>query len=378
MQEVISTKKITNNRYVKSIRNQSTLIDLTYQFTSLNRPSSKDITLFREQFYTLVLNTNSTERKQIAKELARSEYAPKAIIIFFAMEEIAIANLPLLYSPVLQSSDINLILAKCSFEHAKVIARRNNLDASNIKTLMKLDNESKQINGILKANTSLTENMDTPKTSDAWIAQPAQVITDQSVEITKPIISDHSKDLSASLLKLANKSGKLARKPIGKPAKSAFKTITLKQIEKQLLATARYNDFEAFATSVQHFCGLNYQTTFNFIKKQDAGMLATLLCALEVSDVTAARILLMMNRDIGRNAQIFKVIMKKYRNLNHKECVLYFKKIGADFTQTHINEGNNEPTTRYALSLAARDRRASLLEQDQLGETNYYGNKLTA
>ncbi len=384
MQVITSIETKSNLRHTRPIRNQSTLIDLSSRFTSLNRPTRKDIALFKEQFYTLILSASNRERKTIAKNLARSEYVPKPVILFFAMEEIAVANLPLLYSPILQARDLNLILAKCSIQHAKVIARRNNLDASNVNTLLKLDDETKQILHVLKANDALLENLgiaallNASLVQDEWVSQPAAIATNPTIEIKKPKSSTRSKDLSASLLELANKGGKIKRKPIGKSAKSTFNKISLKQVEKQLLAIARFNDEKSFATSVERFCGLNCQATFNLLRGQDAGMLASLLCALEISEISAARILLMMNRDIGRNAHIFKVVMGKYKNLDHQACVLYFTKLGADFTQARFHNGEDKSTTRYALSLAARDRRASLLKQSQTDQVNYSEQKLTA
>lgn len=384
LQEAYSRPNTENIRRLKPTRSQSTLVDLTMRFTSLNRPSAKDITVFREQFYTLVLNTSSMEKRMLAELLARSEYVPKAIMIFLAMEEIGIANYPLRYSPVLQPSDISLIIGKCSFEHAKAIARRTDLDPSNVAALMKLDNDTQQIKLILQENSAANLNpetvevLNTAKPEVNWIKQAVKNTTNIPTKIQKPEASTNSKDLSASLLQIASRGGKLGRKPTGKPVKSAFNEITLKQMENQLLATARFNDLEAFSTSIQHYCGLKYQTTFEFMNRQDAGMLATLLRALEISDVTAARILLMMNRDIGRNAQIFKVVMKKYSNLEREECVLFFKKHGAAFTQPSFSDSENRPATRFALSLAARERRAALQSQEKLDYYEDRDAKLTA
>ena len=374
-----------NNRHTKSIRSRSTLIELARSFTMLNRPSPKDLALFREQFYTLILNTDAKERKVISQELSHSEYAPKPIIIFFAMEEIAVANFPLAYSPVIQPADINLILKKCSFAHVKIIARRNNLDLSNIKALLKLDDDTGQIKNILKENTTLKNNDEISEllspsiASDGWANKPAKVTTIQNERITKPKVTKASKDLSETLLSLANKGGKLERKkPTGKPVKAVSYALTLKQMENNLLALARAKDIQNFSSSIEDYCGLHYLTTFNLLSKQDAGKLATLLCALEITDITAARILLMMNQDIGRNAHIFRVVMEKYQNLSHDECVTFFQKLGADFSQTHVVKKQDHTATRYALSLAARDRRAALQKQSDSDKMHESYIKLTA
>ena len=384
MQEAYLNPSAAESRSFLHTRSQSTLIDLAIRFTSLNRPSNKDISIFREQFYTLILNTNGMEKKLLAEKLSRSEYVPKAIIFFLAMEEIAVANYPLLYSPVLKTADLNLILSKCSYEHAKSIARRSDLSTSNVKALMEMDNETGQIklnlreNLSLKGNSEIVEVLNTPNNSASWIKQRAETVTEKPKPIVKPNITNETKDLSAALLKIANRGGKLGRKPVGKPAKSAFADVTIKQMEMQLLSTARSNDIETFAKSVRQYCGLQPQTTLRFMKNQDAGMLATLLRAMDISDVTAARILLMLNNDIGRNAQIFKVVMDKYSKLDRERCMLFFKEHGADFTHTTYASVGERPATRYSLSLAARERRAALSSQEKLEENNFGTQKLRA
>jgi uncharacterized protein (DUF2336 family) len=369
---------------LKPSRNQSSLVDLSQGFALLSRPSKKEITLFQEQFYTLILNTTSVERKKISQNIATSAYTPKAIILFMAMQEIAIAQSPLLYSPVLQPSDLNLIIEKSSVEQAKVIARRENLDASNVKALLKLDNIAEQVKTILLANEAISGNseiqeiLETMHISEGWEKTELEITNIQSVDISPTQPSKRSKDLSQTLLALANKGGKLRLKPKGKPAKSTENIVTLSQMENQLLAIMREKNLKSFAITIQQFCGLKSPITFQILRKQNAGMLATLLRALEISDVSAARILLMANLDIGRNPQIFKVVMNKYKNLDHTECVSYYEKLGADFSHSHFKETKHIPTTRYALSLAARARRAALLKQQEDTSQEYQEMKLTA
>jgi uncharacterized protein (DUF2336 family) len=369
---------------LKPSRNQSSLVDLSQGFALLSRPSKKEITLFQEQFYTLILNTTSVERKKISQNIATSAYTPKAIILFMAMQEIAIAQSPLLYSPVLQPSDLNLIIEKSSVEQAKVIARRENLDASNVKALLKLDNIAEQVKTILLANEAISGNseiqeiLETMHISEGWEKTELEITNIQSVDISPTQPSKRSKDLSQTLLALANKGGKLRLKPKGKPAKSTENIVTLSQMENQLLAIMREKNLKSFAITIQQFCGLKSPITFQILRKQNAGMLATLLRALEISDVSAARILLMANLDIGRNPQIFKVVMNKYKNLDHAECVSYYEKLGADFRHSHFKETKHIPTTRYALSLAARARRAALLKQQEDTSQEYQEMKLTA
>lgn len=384
MLEVFEKEHILSRNHLKPIRNQSSLIDLSQGFASLSRPSKRDITLFQEQFYTLILKTTSVERKKIAQTIAKSPYSPKPLIIFMAMQEITIAQAPLLYSPVLQPADLNLIIAKSTIEHALVIARRDNLDVTNVKALLKLDNVAEQVKTTLLANEEISGNseileiLENSNLSNGWEEAEQEITNIKSIDIAPIKPSSRSKDLSETLLALANKGGKLRRKPDGKSMKSAESFITLAQMENQLLLTLREKNLKSFAISIQYFCGLKSQITFQILRKQNAGMLATLLRALEISDISAARILLMGNFDIGRNAHIFKVVMDKYKNLDHSECVSYFEKLGADFTHSHFKEVKHIPTTRYALSLAARARRAALLKTQEDHAQEHQDMKLSA
>lgn len=382
--EVLKKQKTPSRNHLKPSRNQSSLIDLSHGFVSLSRPSHRDITLFQEQFYTLILNTTSVERKTIAQTISKSAYIPKPLIIFLATQEIAIAQSPLLYSPILQPADLNLIIEKTSIEQAKLIARRSDLDATNIKSLLKKDNIAEQVKTILLANTAVSnspeilEILENSHLSDGWNEAAQEITNIQSLDITPTKQSKPAKDLSETLLNLANRGGKLRRKPVGKPVKSAQSDITLSQMENQLLADMREKNLKSFATSIQHFCGLKNQITFQILRKQDAGMLATLLRALEITEISAARLLLMANLDIGRNAQIFKVVMDKYNNLDYSECVSYYEKLGADFNHSHFKKAQHIPTTRYALSLAARARRAALLKQQEAYTSEQQEMKLSA
>jgi len=382
LEAVVTYTKIASKAYLKPARTRSNLVDLSIKFASLQRPTKKDISVFQEQFYTLILNTDSGDRQKISKTIAGDIYVPKPLIIFMAMEEIAIASLPLLHSPILQPNDLNLIIQKCSIEHAAVIAKRNNLDARNVKALLELDTEAGKIKQALKSNHGLTKSPEVLKileeadSSNSWIEAPADKITTHKTEV--PQISSNSKDLSDALVNLASKAGKIRHKPKGKKPKSLLNAITLKQIEKQLLSCIRLKDYKSFALSVQNFCGLNQQITSQFMQSQNAGKIATLLRALEITDVTAARILLLANDELGRNGQIFKLVMNKYKNLDQAECVAYFTKQGADFTHVHYKEAVHKPTTRYALALAARERRAQLLKRQEEQTNNLVEMKLSA
>lgn len=376
------TKPTHTQTLRKSSRMQSTLVELSLRFSSLERPSIKSISIFKEQFYTLILNADAKERQKIASIFSKNLYVPKAIILFFSMQEIAIAASPLAHSPLLRSYELNELIHKCPIEHARVIARREDLDMSNIETLLNADDNSGSVKFILSTNTAILENDQIHEfvnsyTNTKWQEIPAENIT--TIELpSQAKVQTHVKDLSSSLVSLANKGGKLLRKPQGKNATQHVSSITKKQIEKQLLVSARLLDMEKFSKTIKDCCGLNSEITLHFTKNNDAGMLASLLCALEIPDISAARILLLTNQNIGRNGEIFRIVMNKYKNLNQVECISYFEKLGAQFQKPVTNNLEDTKNTRFALSLAARDRRAALLQKQKLEKVPHNEDKLRA
>ncbi|MEO1143952.1 MAG: hypothetical protein AAFW66_16705, partial [Pseudomonadota bacterium] len=73
----------------------------------------------------------------------------------------------------------------------------------------------------------------------------------------------------------------------------------------------------------------------------DAGLIASLLASLKVSRRTASQLLLLLNKDVGRNAEIFNVVMDKYTQLNTAECEAIFRKMGATFPHATSGKGRN-------------------------------------
>lgn len=363
---------------------RSSLVDLSLNFSQIKRPNIRDISIFREQFYTLILNATANDRQEISYILSACEYAPKPIILFLAMEEIGIAHHVLKKSAVLKARDLNMMVGKVASAHLKLIAGRDDVDIEVVQSLLKADSEDNHIQSILEANPACFENEDIM----AIINAPEMLEEIEESEITITSVDEHSlkmpevkkpqKDLSKDLVALANRGGKLSRMPVGKKPKPEILPLNKKQVERQLLASARAHDIRSFSHFVERYCGLKREITLDFLMKQNAGMLATLLCALELSNVSAARIMLMLNNNIGRNGHIFKNVMNKYSALNKDECTSFFEKQGATFKGSIGVEHFDPKTTRYALSLAARERRAALLKEQEKLPIKDFDERLTA
>ena len=163
-------------------------------------------------------------------------------------------------------------------------------------------------------------------------------------------------DLSEALLKLANVGGKIGRE---RAERDERLVINSGMLEKQLLENARAGNRAAFAWSVQQFCELDFRKTLDIIENQDAGLLATLLIALGIKKIAACQLLLLLNRSIGRNADVFRAISKQLEKLDPDACKAVFEKMGARFSGP--DPVPPVPREEKSFTAAIRERRNSLL-----------------
>lgn len=351
------------------MRNRSNLVDLAIRFAGLERPSHSSISMFKEQFYTLVLASSAQERRAISEVLADCIYTPRAIVLFLGMEEIAVSKPVLENSPVLKPADLNSIISKTNDEHARAISARQDLEASTITQLMTVNDETDSIKNCLLKNPHILKNPDLLQLVEKtryhdWIDEPAENVT--SFEI--PQVENEqkgTKDLSNSLLDLANRGGKLKRTPAGKKPAHSVVSNTIKQLEQKLLYAARSMNLNVLTHTIYEVCGLKREITASIILQENTGMLASLLRALNISEISAARIMLLLNRNIGRNHGLFKTVMQKFKQLDRAECIAFFAKMGAEFKVEKVIDPEDSKRTRFAMSLAARERREALLAHQE-------------
>lgn len=92
------------------------------------RPPSGELSpILSEIFLTLARQAERDVRKVLSERLARSDWAPIALINTLALDEIEIARPILAASPILQDDDLLRILVEATLEHQIAIARRPNL-----------------------------------------------------------------------------------------------------------------------------------------------------------------------------------------------------------------------------------------------------------
>ena len=96
----------------------------------------------------------------------------------------------------------------------------------------------------------------------------------------------------------------------------------------------------------------------DILEKQDAGKLAGLFCALKISRTVACQLLLLLNRNIGRDVTIFRTVTQKYTELSVDHCQLTLMQMGARFGDRELprpdDSRRTEPEHNLAATLKAR------------------------
>ena len=307
-------------------RGWSALLNATHDFASLERPSSTEIGRFKELFYTLCLKGNDQELRIIANTLAFNPYVPRSIAYLLSLCRPQIAEQILLFSPVLKSRDLIAIMDKAGIEHAKLIAKRSDINLDVVRTVLAHDDRDEKIRSILKENAGL--RADTKIQTELFSPKPSdRVKTDNRVELKSEI--NLAAEPTRELLELAGKGGKLGRES-SKPEDTGH--THAESDGAKLLQYAREQQGEAFAWRIERRCKLPVTFTLGLIGKKDTGGLAALLRALEVPKVLAARILLLLTPALGRNTDVFNQVLTMYGKLNVEECRSFLRTEGADFT----------------------------------------------
>lgn len=89
------------------------------------KPAVQD--LLSSIFMSLVVEAERDMRRRLAEKLAKSEWAPSALINVLALDEIEVARPIIAASPVLQDEDLIRLLVEATIEHQIEVARRPGL-----------------------------------------------------------------------------------------------------------------------------------------------------------------------------------------------------------------------------------------------------------
>jgi len=300
---------------------KSNLLDSAKTFLINEKPSAQEINIFRDLFYTLVGKTSAGDLEAISRILARSVFTPRPIAMYLAMEPLDIAAPFLLISPVLNDSDLIAISGNRMEGYVEVIARRDNLSQRLRDHLESLDTNISDLKAIKPEITSppLTEPV------------KGELVSASRAESTKSDASKSSsqkpKDLSAQLVALANKGGKIERKRnsevvIPNPA----------DLEATALHLLREGQHMQFAEMLARKTGLDRQLLLDYVTLDDIGKLAALYRALHFTSTMSIRLLLLTSSNLGRSPGVFNQIAAMFEQLDISECQKQFIALGANFT----------------------------------------------
>ena len=369
-------------RRTRSRKQKPALLDAAKQFGSNIRPTAAEVTAFKDQFYTLIFQLGSEEQKDIATAIANSHYTPRSVAIYFCLSEAKIAAPMLMFSPVLSTTDLNSIIKKRAKSHVRITARRNDIEASTVELLLSYPDEREMTRELLKRNGSLSKNeqiqalLNMPAEAfDSSVFEPPLIkkrvesyvqsdnkeieeIQNEPVSILEETTTEEVATVSSSpneqLMQLANKGGRIS----SERGKTSFsQTDSIEQFETQLLDCARQSNRSALAQSIERRCHLPVEKFTEIVTQQDAGKLASLFCALGVRKLAASQLLLLLNRNVGRDIAVFKSIQSEYEQLRKSECQAMFEYSGARFGNMETSTPVETPETDLALAL--RNRRGS-------------------
>jgi len=316
--------------------NGSSLVALASDFGKNIRPTKAEIDRFREMFYTLVFKTTFRDRQIIASHLCRTPYLPRQIAFYLALEELPIARPILAYSPVLKQRDLEAVAAKCGATHSEIIANRDGTVLKKLSTQEPTQPVQTNIQPVQSVRPSNS-------IKDAKLATPVAL-----PKLADKLSLNPAKD---DLLKLANRGGRLSRAKISPQSASHS---TNGEFEKLLLTAARQHDYTYLGLLIEQQMGVSAKRVEELIQTQNAGMLAALLRAMDMPRVAAGQLLLLLHRNAGRNAQLFRVVLDRYDTMDTKACRKAFGMTGSQ-----------QPISKPSIDRRRTDIPLSRLEQQQ-------------
>ncbi len=371
MQPTNTSRKLRANS-VKARGTGELLVEAAQQFALLGRPDQSEISAFKELFFSLIFKLSQDSKRQLSTALARSAFTPRTIAVFFSMESIEVAAPMLLFSPVLSDWHLNAILRKCPISHYRVIARRTDLQHSTVKNLLLGEDPRELTRTLLRKNPNIAENV----AICDLLNMPVELVRKEFKELAKTeekstkfsktteeavapdempnselgnsqLIETNPGDVQLELLELANKGGRISS--LGKHVSEILTNNRPEVLEKQLLDCARKGNKRGFAQIIQDVCELPAGKTLDILERQDAGSLAGIFCALKFSRTIASQLLLLLNRNIGRDVTVFREVTKKFVELDIDYCRSALIDMGARFESRELPL----PESRRALEAEA-------------------------
>tara|TARA_R110002051_G_scaffold83838_5_gene148639 strand:+ start:3311 stop:4447 length:1137 start_codon:yes stop_codon:yes gene_type:complete len=108
----------------RSVNDRERLLLAITSLCNTNPPAGEISGILGEVLLTLAQQVERDVRRSLSEKLAHSEWAPHALIIMLALDEIEIARPVLTSSSILQDDDLIVILLQATIEHQIEVARR--------------------------------------------------------------------------------------------------------------------------------------------------------------------------------------------------------------------------------------------------------------
>ncbi|MEM7303334.1 MAG: DUF2336 domain-containing protein [Pseudomonadota bacterium] len=120
-------------------RKSEALLSASETFCQRERPSRMQIEEFKELFYSLIAYADERTRRSVAKAVVDCDYTPRAVLLFLAIDDPAIAAPVLAGSRALGQFDLMQVIDKKGAVHHRVIANREDVGPSVVAKLISLN-----------------------------------------------------------------------------------------------------------------------------------------------------------------------------------------------------------------------------------------------
>ncbi len=318
-------------------RKSGLLIDAARQFSSIQRPTRKDLVVFKELFYQLLDGTDKSERRLLAATLARNPYTPRTVLYCLALDEPDIAAPVLMFCEALNEFDIVQLVKRLPQLSLEIMCRRSALTPTSVRALIKHGSEA--CRSLLARNPAFFEDaaiqaiiagLEKPLEEPAPLQPVRMVSRPTQVQLPNQAKAGLTASKSDELLAMASRSGRLGR--MQGPATNELNAIDPKRpIEPQLVAMVRAGDHHALAQRLADWCGIKPIASLAILEKGGASERIALFKGLGLSNLGTMQCLLRLDPTLGKNFQAYNEAKRLLQELDDNQCKAIVKTLGADF-----------------------------------------------
>ena len=311
-----------------STRRSDILLAATDTFCNQQCPKQAQIGQYRELFYSLISETDEISKRLISSSLAKHQFTPRPILLYFALETAAIAAPILAYAKGLGQFDLMQIIDKTSCLHHRVIANRKDIGITVVNRLKETgDNltlrrliqnsaiaEMDSTQGTHNADYSL-EMM--PPVAEAVPVDPAQQQFSSSEAIADPNTQSKVTLALDELVALTSRGKKL-----GSIDDLLQNTPSLPQPDfgKILLEATNRKDRQGQISAIRNKFGLSATIAVKIFEDHSGDTLSVLLKAGNLENQVALQIITQTLPNVGLSDHNTKRVSRIYPALDAQIC----------------------------------------------------------